>query len=289
MIRKTSYALLALILAGAVFVSCKKQDIVTPPPLAHFIGAKNQSLTMTSAATPPFKLEIGTTDVSNSNRVVTYNITSPTGAVLGTHYTLSTTGNTVTIPAGQATAAIEVKGIFSQYESGRKDTLVFTLAKPEVDQAKFADTVRLALRGPCFEGDVTLSAFLGAYTKTTENFGGSPYGPYTTSISAVNQLSATTGTITVENIFDYGWEPITFTLDWTDPANRTVTVVSQSSGIADAGTISSSFAGEEVAVRPFAGDPGTFSACNGTIVLKMDLGVAGLGWFGELYQVNLLR
>ena len=141
----------------------------------------------------------------------------------------------------------------------------------------------------CFEGDVDLNALLGDYNKTNETFGITPYGPYTTSISSVNQLTPTSGTIVVENIFDFGWGPITFTLDWSDPNNRTVIVVAQSSGIADAGTLSGAYAGEEVAVRPFAGQPGTFSACKGTLTLKMQLGVAGLGYFGELYTVNMAR
>jgi hypothetical protein len=66
-------------------------------------------------------------------------------------------------------------------------------------------------------------------------------------------------------------------------------VVSQSSGIADAGTLDPSFAGEQVQVRPFAGEPGTFSACTGRLTLKMQLGVAGLGYFGSLYTVNMVR
>ena len=66
-------------------------------------------------------------------------------------------------------------------------------------------------------------------------------------------------------------------------------MIAQSSGIADAGTLSGSFAGEEVAVRPYAGQPGTFSACTGRLTLNMQLGVAGLGFFGDLYTVNMVR
>ena len=181
-------------------------------------------------------------------------------------------------------------GIFSAYASGRKDTLIFTLQNPDIAPAEFENTVKLVLRGACFEGDVNLNELLGDYNKTIETLGtGAPYGPYTTSISAVNQLTATTGTIVVENIWDNGWGSITFTLNWSDPNNRTAIVIAQSSGIADAGTLDPSFAGEQVAVRPYAGQPGTFSVCTNTLTLKMQLGLAGLGYFQQLYTVNMAR
>jgi hypothetical protein len=115
----------------------------------------------------------------------------------GTHYTLGTPGSVV-IPAGQSTANIAVHGIYSAYTSGRKDTLIFTLQDPELTPAEFENTVKLVLRGACFEGDVNLDELLGDYNKTNETFGTSPYGPYTTSVSSVNQLTPTSGTIVVK-------------------------------------------------------------------------------------------
>lgn len=286
--KSVSISFLACTLLAIVAVSCKKTGITIAPAQAHFVGDENQSYSILVDPAPAYNVVVGTTNVASTDRKVGYTVTSPTGAVAGTHYTLATPGS-ITIPAGQATASIDVRGIYSAYTSGRKDTLIFTLNDPEVAPAEFQKTVKLLLRGACFEGDVDLNAFLGDYKKTTETFGTSPYGPYTTSISAVNLLTPTTGTIKVENIFDFGWNPITFRLDWTDPANRTVTVIAQSSGIADAGTLSGSFAGEEVAVRPYAGQPGTFSACTGRLTLTMQLGVAGLGYFGDLYTVNMVR
>jgi hypothetical protein len=285
----SSISFLALAVLTIVAISCKKTGITIAPPQAHFVGDANQTYSILVDPAPAYNVVVGTTNVASADRKVSYTVTSPTGAVAGTHYTLGTPG-TITIPAGQSTANIDVHGIYSAYAtSGRKDTLIFTLTDPEVTPAEFQNTVKLLLRGPCFEGDVDLNAFLGDYDKTTETFGTSAYGPYTTSISSFTQLTPTSGTIKVENIFDFGWSPITFTLDWTDPANRTVTVVSQSGGIADAGTLDPSFAGEEVQVRPFAGQPGTFSACTGRLTLKMQLGVAGLGYFGSLYTVNMVR
>jgi hypothetical protein len=281
-----------VLLIGGLLIGCKKEDaVVVAPAQAHFTGGLNQKYSITSNPPPAFKLTVGTTDVSSSDRTVTFKLTSPTGAVAGTHYTLSgVSGNTIVIPAGKATADILVQGVFAPYNAGRKDTLVFELLTPSVDVAEFNKTVKLLLSGPCFEGDIVLTDFLGTYNNTNETFGTSPWGPYTTTISAVNQLTATTGTVTITNVWDNGWAPLTFTLDWTNPAARTATVVSQSAiGGSNAGNISATYEGQTIQVRPYSGQPGTFSWCAGTLTLKMQLGPTGVGYFGALYTVNMAR
>ena len=126
----------------------------------------------------------------------------------------------------------------------------------------------------------------GDYAKSNEDFGGSPYGPYKTSITAVAYTSPTTGTITVANIFDDGWAPIKFNLDWTDPANRKVTLVQQA-GISSAANLG--YPGKDVSVRAFAGQMGTFSICKQTLVLKMQIGITGSGFFPDLYVLDMKR
>jgi hypothetical protein len=293
----TSLFTICLAVAGvaAILASCDKNkpyDLIVAEPQVHFTGSKFQNYQMTASPAPVYKVNLGTTDVSSSARTVTVNVSSSTGAVAGTHYSI-VGGNTITIPAGQAVASIDLQGVYAQYTTGRKDTLRFTLAQPDVAPAKFQDTVYVILRGPCFEGDVTLSAFSGAW-RAIETLGtGAPYGPYNTTIPAASivQLTPTTGTVTVTNIWDNGWGPITFTLDWTDPANRTVTVVPQAAiPGSDAGDLNAAYAGQTVAVRAHAaGGPGTFSACNNTFTLRMQLGVTGVGYFAALYTVNLTR
>jgi hypothetical protein len=278
-----------LSLSALVLVTgCKKDksDYLKLPTLeSHFTNKSSDTYIIASAGVTK-KIPVGITAVSDKDRTITIDVTSPTGAVLGTHYTLST--KSLVIPAGKVIDSITVTGIYSQYTSGRKDTLVFTLKDGDVPASAFNNKFTLLMRGPCFEGDVNLYDLKGAYTKTNEDFGG-PYGPYTTTISSVTQAAgATTGTITVTNIFDAGWNPITFILDWTNPANRTVTLTQQS-GIGNAGTISSTYNGQDITVRPFAGQTGTFSICNQTLTLKMQLGVTGLGFFGTLYTVNMAR
>jgi hypothetical protein len=266
--------------------ACKKTEALTiPPEQVHFMGVAAGTYSVTAPGVV-YKIPIGLTTVSGSARNITISVTSKTGAVEGTHYSINT--KSLTIAAGKAVDTIVVSGVFAQYQSGRKDTLVFTVQGDGVAKSDYNSTFTLAMRGPCFEGDVDLNQLLGAYLNTNEDFGG-PYGPYTTTISAITQApGATTGTIRVTNIFDAGWNPITFTLDWTNPAARTVTLVSQS-GIGNAGTISATYAGQDITVRPFAGQVGTFSICNQTLTLKMQLGVTGVGFFGTLYTVTMAR
>lgn len=279
-------SLAAILLLMAVW-SCKKVDtIVIPPVETHFQFTTSGTFEVLTA-TSVFKVPVGITTVSKKPVVIPFTITSKTGATSGAQYNV--TGNTITIPAGQSVGSIDVAGILSAYLSGRKDTLVIKLQSKAGETSPIItnDTYTLIVRGPCFEGDVVLSQLLGSYKKTNEDFGG-PYGPYTTTISAVKQLTPTTGEVTVTNIFDYGWNPIKFILDWTDPNNRTVTLVEQS-GIGNAGTLSSTYAGKDISVRAFAGQVGTFSFCKQTLSLKLQVGVTGLGFFPTLYTVNMAR
>jgi hypothetical protein len=293
-------SLLAILATAFVLGGCDKTkpyDVVVPPPQAHFVGKEVQTYKAEVNPAPIYNVVVGTTDVAKSDRLVTYNVTSLSGAVGGNQFTIAS-GNstgTVTIKAGEAIANIAVQANAASYVSGRKDTLMFTLAEPSIKPAGFLDTVYLILRGPCFEGDVTLSDLLGDYANTNEDFGGA-YGPYTTSISSVNQTSATTGDIVVENIYDYGWSPITFHLDWTNPTNRLVTLDRQYN-IAAASTVTSNPAYSSYLVMvgpsPSAG-PGTFSICNQTLTLKIRVGLndansTPLGWFGTPYTVNMAR
>jgi hypothetical protein len=283
-IKQLAFGLITIALMGLGITGCKKNEIVVPPQNAFFVTNPATGAYRITAAGQVFKIPVGLTSVSDKDRTISFTVTSPTGATLNNQYTLAS--NTVTIPAGKAVDSIEVRAAFAQYQAGRKDTLIFTLNTTDVSP-NIRSSYRLAISGPCFEGDVNLVALRGAYRNTREDFGGA-YGPYTTTITGSTQTSATTGTITVANIYDSGWNPITFTLNWTDPNNRTVTLAQQS-GIGDAGTVNPTYAGQDISVRPFAGQVGTFSMCNQTITIRMQVGVTGLGWFGTLYTVNMAR
>jgi uncharacterized protein (TIGR02145 family) len=150
-------------------------------------------------------------------------------------------------------------------------------------------------------GDYSISSFnqvnqlLGDYANTNENLSGSPYGPYTTKVRSITQTSATTANMVVENIFDAGWAPISFKLDWTDPSNRTVTLDVQTNiglGSTLVGT-ASPYANWQIQVGP-ATSPGTFRVCDQTIQLNIQLGVLDPatgqgGFFNAEYIVNMAR
>jgi len=275
------------LLAGLAITGCKKQEVLERPPLqAHFMfstGATYQVLTPTTS----YKLPVGLTAVSDVDRTIELTVSSPTAALVGTHYTLNK--STLVIPAGKAVDTVVVQGVFAQYNAGRKDTLVFKIKETNdlkgiVTNSEF----KLFVRGACLEEDIRLNEFIGSYPKTNEDFGGA-YGPYTTTISAVRSITATTGEVTVTNIFDFGWNPIKFILDWTNLSNRTVTLVQQS-GIGNAGTLNSAYNGSDISVRPHpTGGAGTFSFCNKTLKLILQVGVTNLGWFNTVYTVDMAR
>ena len=224
---------IAFIFAIFILSSCDKTklyDYEYPASEAHFIGAKNQSYQILSATQPAYKIDLGTTDVVNADREISYKVTSPSGAVGGTNYNIATGNSTgkIVIPAGQSTGNISVQGIFAPYNAtGRKDTLIFIITQPSIKSSIFSDTVKLALRGSCFEGDIVLSELLGNYANTREVFGTSPYGPYLTKITSAVSTGVKTGRITVTNIWDNGWGPLQFDLDRNDPLNTSAIVVPQ--------------------------------------------------------------
>jgi len=279
-----------LMLAILAVVGCNKEnpyETTIPDSQVNFVGSAVQNYILSTPTVGPFTVTLGSTDVQTQDRTVNVNITSPTGAAQGTQYTVSAT--TVTIPAGQATATIDLQGIYNAYTAGRKDTLVFSIVTS--DKVKAGDlrpSIKVYMRGPCFESDMVLNEMRGSYPNTNELLGTSAYGPYTTTISAATLTSPTTGTVTVTNIFDFGWNPIQVNLDWTNPAAVVATIPTQS-GIGDAGTISATYAGQDISVRSYAGRPSTFSYCTKTLKLEFQLGVTGLGWLGTTYTVNMAR
>lgn len=279
-----------MLVAAVMLISCKKNNLVidqdiTPPAFVKFNtilpGDTTYSYYITSNS-PPVVLPVGVTTVSNQARTIQVTYTS-SGAVQGTQFSAP---STITIPAGEAITNLAIQGLFAGYTSSTKiDTLIITVGGGDVPSSDYRSKYTLIMRKYC---DVVVDDFLGDYDNTTELFGTSAYGPYTTSISSVTPVNATKANIVVENIYDYGWGPITFELDWTDPANFKATVIAQNSGIANAGTLGAAYAGEQVAVRPSA-QAGTFSSCEGTLILRMQIGVAGLGFFSDLYQLTMKR
>lgn len=255
---------LLLLSAVTIIAGCTKtaSNLVIPPEQVHFLGDKTQSYPIETNPAPAFTVKLGVTTVSKEARSATVEISSPSGAIAGTHYTVTgLTSNSITVPAGSAVSEFGIQGVYDQYTTGRRDTLRIVLKSPSLTPAGFNDTLQLILRGPCFDGNITdINAMTGSYTQTFE--GGS--GPYTTSISnLVYTPGATTATANLNNLWDY-FGPVTINLDWTDPTNTKAEIPLQITNKEYA-------AGQPFYVRTKPGQANKFSICNERFTFKLDV------------------
>jgi hypothetical protein len=275
MIKNLNQIFVFLLLASVTMLGCKKEEVLTiPPQEAHFNGATGTYF-VTSDPNSSFKIPVGLTTVSSSARTISYTVSSPTGATAGAQYNI--TGNTVTIPAGQAVDSIVVRGIFAGFSSTRVDTLVFTINSADVAAAEFNREYRLVLRKSC---DVVPANIMGNYTRSTDIYNGNPSSRpnYTANISNFTQVTATTATVVIKNLgatSDNGWGPfsatdpatnpgITATLNYSNPANLTVTIANQN------------YFNDGSGMSTITGT-GTFSACDNTFRITCTVRYAGNG------------
>lgn len=253
-------------LGVALFAGCDKTKpykVTVPPAQVHFTGDKTQVYSVVVDPVPTYKVTVGTTDVADVDREVGFAVKLSSGAVSGTDFTISPTDKVV-IPAGHTTADITVQAKFNSYTAGEKDTLTFFLKEPSVKVAAFMDTVKLVLRGPCFDGDISastpISMMNGDYTNTMEP----GYGPYTSSITGlVHPATGTTSTGTINNVFD-SFGPLTINFDWTDPNNVKVNIPLQQTDL-------DYDAGQPFLVRSSPGQVNKFSICNQTLTMTIDV------------------
>lgn len=264
---------LALFSFILIMTGCDKTElyeIKKADPVAHFVTSGSVlDYYVRDSPLDSFIVQIGTSDVSDVDRTVTFNITSPSGAVSGTDYEVVGAGNTVTIKAGTAIASLKLHGNFDSYSGGTKDTLVLALAQQSIAVAKFSDTVRVILQPYC---DVSLDAFIGDYTKSFDVQTGSPtYGPYVITVtSSGTNANGTSGYLMMSNVWDWGGPDIRVNLDWSNPANFTTSIPAQF-----------------LYVDPTYGDAtitgvgtGSFSSCENKFTLSYRVTVAA-GSFGN--------
>jgi hypothetical protein len=223
-----------LILAVAVN-SCQKQKFETPALSEFAAGPTSNTGTyfITSDPGTEFKIPIGITTSANKDRVINFTVTSPSGAVDGTQYTLGT--SSITIPAGKIQDSIAVKGIYSAYPANKIDTLIFTISGGDVSAFNGYDKYTLMMQKYC---DVISNDLVGDFANSEDE--GSSNNPYTINVSNWTSTGPTTATITIKNLGatpDAGFGPfppgdpvltgLTAKLDWSDPSNFMVTVPSQ--------------------------------------------------------------
>lgn len=245
---------------GAGIYSCKKTETFTPPVQTMFVVTNTSGTYSIAAPGVVYKIPVGLTAVSGQDRTISIEVSSPTGAQLGTQFTISS--SSITIPAGKVVDTLIIFGKYDEYLAGRKDTLKITLSGSDVETAAFNNTYTLLVSGPCFDGDISdINVIAGDFANTFENGGG--YGPYTVTISNITQLTPTTGTATATNLYD-SFGPININFDWTDPNNTIVTIPLQQ-------TDQDYDVGQPFLIRTSPGLVSKFSVCNQTISLFIDV------------------
>lgn len=253
-----------------VLASCDKTkpyDVIVPPGQANFA---NQTLLYYFVKNDPstqFKLPIGLTAASSTPVTLTIGVTSPTGAVEGTHYTIPS--KTITIAAGKALDSLVIKAIPTQYfANNRVDTLkvFFTNLPSGYSKSTYNDTLRIVLRKYC---NVVGADFLGNFTRSVDMQGATSYTPYTAQITSFTLTSATTATAVIKNVWDVGGTT-NVVFDWTDPANFKTTIPAQFL-----------YTDAQYGAATITGvGTGTFSSCDNTVNLSYKVTVAA-GSFGN--------
>lgn len=268
--------LIALITVSTLvgIVSCKKKNLVVdkdpvvPPSAVRFTyydaSAPLLKTFYVGAAAPAntFKIPVGTTDVSSKDRTIQFCYTSPT-AVAGTQYTAPAS---LVIPAGKAVDSLTITGNFANIPTGASYVLTVKICGGDV--AAFGsgrDSLVLTLRRYC---PVVLANLAGLYNNTNEytSAGAFSYGPYTTAVTNLTSTGATTATGKLVNLYDDGWNDITANFDWTNPANFTISIPSQSTGKSYGGGVVTN-----VRTSTSASAVSTFSSCDRSLSFGIDL------------------
>jgi hypothetical protein len=251
----TIYRAAAIMLSVVVLLAaCKKDKDIVPPALAHFANNTTGSFFVQNTPTSSYKIPIGVTTVSSTDRKVNVSVSSPTGATAGAQYTLPST--TVIIPAGETLDSLVINGIFAGFPGSRIDTLIFTITGGDVDPSEYNKTFKLVMQKYC---DVTLANFTGNWI-ANDNDGTGDYAVTVAPVTAANQTSTTTGYIMVTGLWGVPASgPIRVNLDWTDPANFKTDIPTGQNLYVHA-----TFG--QAKVRPNGN--GSFSSCNNTVELK---------------------
>ena len=256
-------------------VSCKKNNVVldmdvTAPAYAKFntiAAADTIGTYYIKSSNTPFVLPIGITNVSKVDRNIQFTYSS-TAAVVGTQFNAPTS---LVIKAGTAVDQLTISGLFSGYPlSTRKDTVKITISGGDVPASSYKGVYRLILRKYC---DVSLADLYGNYTATD-------YYAYPMTVKAGSAVStgATTGSVQVTNLWDYGVvTTTTINLDWTDPANFKVTIPDQVY-----------VAGDGLWIKNSA-TTGAFSSCDQTFTLNYTLYFKATGANYYANQVTKLK
>ncbi|HVZ96361.1 MAG TPA: hypothetical protein VG847_05765 [Chitinophagaceae bacterium] len=275
-----------LITAGYVLslLSCKKDTATTNAAIfSEFINASQTGKYLISDDTSSvFEIPIGLTAACEKPMTINFTVASPSGALQGQQYSLGATS--ITIPANTLVDSIPLKGIFSGYTSGRKDTLIFTITGGDIGGRKDYTTYTVVLRQYCHSN---IYDFIGDYTNCTDK-NNSISAPYSVSVDSVLSTGTTSATLYIRNLASASFGPyvrsdaaispgIAVSFDWSDSSNLVTTIAAQK--LCDSvltygqGTISGV-------------TTGSYSSCDNSITLNYTVTVAA-GTFGDF--VTTLR
>lgn len=269
--------------------SCKKNNLVVDkdaselntPTYAEFLltnFVQNYYVKGTADSIIPFSIPVGVTTPSGVDKDIKFTYTSPTGATAAQYVG----AGTLTFKANTVTDNLKMLASYHEYDLGRIDTVKVKMTGGSLTPFVGKDSVIVVIQKYC---EVVLADLLGDYTNTNEyNAAGTQtYGPYTVSVSNLVATSATTATGSFVNLYDDGWNDINFTMDWTNPSNFKITIPIQATGKGYGGATSTS-------VRTSTTKASTFSSCNGTFNLVVDLVNDGTGAVSTAnYQFILMR
>jgi hypothetical protein len=218
--------LLSTFFIAANLFSCSSKDaydVIVPPEIASFTGGTSAVFGVSNDPNAVFKIPVGVTTVSNQDRQLYFDITSPSAATA----TYTVLNNPVTIKAGSSADSLIIKGDYNSFTGPDDiDSLYISLRAAEgVKPAPFNNSYKLALRRFCpinladFNGNfvVVSDAFqdtspgdILVLTKISDNQFSFVYPSPTNPRPIVVDMDAAAGTFTIPRQTigtDWSWEP----------------------------------------------------------------------------------
>lgn len=181
-----------------IVAGCKRNYIedVTPPSQQKINSATLAGdYFVENNPASEFKIPVGITTVSNSDRTIQLSYTSTTGAASGAQYTAPAS---ITIPAGKTVDTLRIKGIFAGLAGGRKDVLKIKLSGGDQPNFVGKDSFVLTLQQFC---PLDMSVFNGDFEVLRDDW--QDYFP-----GDVVQLTSSGNTITFNYPTDIDPKPL---------------------------------------------------------------------------------
>jgi hypothetical protein len=263
--------------------ACKKNNLavdkdLVPPATAKFNVRQNSDTAGTyyiASTGATYSIPIGLTTVSDKDRTIQLCYTS-SSAVAGSQYNAPAT---ITIPAGKTLDTLRISGLYAGYPSSTKiDVLDIRICGGDVTVSPYWNHYKLTMRKYC---DVVPSQLIGNYANSTDTYGGSASTKpnYLATVSNWTPINATSASIIIKNLgatSDNGWGPfgptdgainpgITAIVDWSNPANFSVTIATQN------------YFDDGSGPSTITATTGTFSSCDQTFTITEKVKYAGNG------------